>query len=192
MATRTLTRSALHTRLTTTTAPTAALRRLSLRHAALPLGLGLTTGLVAVHQQRPMRFDSAAVLTPQARAYSSKGDRDRKELLDGETVKQLSGGSLSGMDPPVLEGVCVMSGWMCANASGVWGSRVRCGDVGERVLQDAGAAGGDRDGAYPDIVSYLKLKERASTSRIVALLNQHTAFKFSFAIAFALSAFMSF
>jgi hypothetical protein len=43
-----------------------------------------------------------------------------------------------------------------------------------------------------DIVSYLKLKERASTSRIIALLNQHTAFKFSFAIAFALSAFMSF
>ena len=94
--TRTLTRTALSARSSMATT-TPGLRRLSLRHAALPLGLGLTTGLVAVHQQRPMRFD---VLAPQqqqqARAYSSKGDR--KELLDAETVKQLSGGSLSGMD----------------------------------------------------------------------------------------------
>jgi hypothetical protein len=43
-----------------------------------------------------------------------------------------------------------------------------------------------------DLVSYLKLKERASTSRIVAILNRHTAFKLAFAIAFSLSAFMSF
>jgi len=43
-----------------------------------------------------------------------------------------------------------------------------------------------------DLVSTLKLKERANTSRILAMLNQHTAFKLSFAIAFALSAFMSF
>lgn len=43
-----------------------------------------------------------------------------------------------------------------------------------------------------DLVSTLKLKERASSSRILAALNQHTAFKLSFAVAFALSAFMSF
>lgn len=45
-----------------------------------------------------MRFDAVPVLAPQqqARAYSSKGDR--KDLLDAETVKQLSGGSLSGRD----------------------------------------------------------------------------------------------
>lgn len=43
-----------------------------------------------------------------------------------------------------------------------------------------------------DLVSYLKLKERANTSRILAALNRHAAFKLSFAIAFALSAFMSF
>jgi hypothetical protein len=43
-----------------------------------------------------------------------------------------------------------------------------------------------------DLVRYLKLKERASTSRILAMLNQHTAFKLAFAISFALSAFMSF
>jgi hypothetical protein len=88
---RTLTRS-------TTRAAAPGLHRLSLRHAALPLGLGLTTGLVAVHQQRPMRFDSASVASSsQARAYSSGRDsKGRKELLDAETVKQLSGGSLSG------------------------------------------------------------------------------------------------
>jgi hypothetical protein len=96
--TRTLTRTALHARSTALAATAPGLRRLSLRHAALPLGLGLTTGLVAVHQQRPMRFDAVPVLAPQqqTRAYSSKGDR--KELLDAETVKQLSGGSLSGRD----------------------------------------------------------------------------------------------
>ncbi|KAH6636080.1 hypothetical protein F5144DRAFT_600850 [Chaetomium tenue] len=176
MATRTLTRSALHARttITTTTAPTPTLRRLTLRHAALPLGLGLATGLVAVHQQRPMRFDSAAVQQQQARAYSSKRDRDgdRKELLDGETVKQLSGGSLSGFVAGML--VSVFSKTLVLLAG-----------IGMVLIQVAA-----RNGI--DIVSYLKLKERASTSRIVALLNQHTAFKFSFAIAFALSAFMSF
>ncbi|KAJ4304018.1 hypothetical protein N0V88_001623 [Collariella sp. IMI 366227] len=43
-----------------------------------------------------------------------------------------------------------------------------------------------------DLVSYLRLKERANSSRIIAALNQHTAFKLCFAITFALSAFMSF
>jgi hypothetical protein len=43
-----------------------------------------------------------------------------------------------------------------------------------------------------DLVSNLKLKERMRSSRILAALNQHTAFKLSFALAFALSAFMSF
>lgn len=43
-----------------------------------------------------------------------------------------------------------------------------------------------------DLVSYLKLKDRAKASRILAALNQHTAFKLSFTIAFGLSAFMSF
>lgn len=43
-----------------------------------------------------------------------------------------------------------------------------------------------------DLVAILKLKERASTSRILAMLDQHTAFKLSFSVAFALSAFMSF
>lgn len=40
-----------------------------------------------------------------------------------------------------------MDGWACANMRD--GGRLRRGDVGERVLQDAGAAGGDRDGAHP-------------------------------------------
>jgi hypothetical protein len=43
-----------------------------------------------------------------------------------------------------------------------------------------------------DLVSYLRLKDRAKSSRILAALNRHMAFKLSFALAFALSAFMSF
>ncbi|KAK3295487.1 uncharacterized protein B0H64DRAFT_441883 [Chaetomium fimeti] len=166
---RTLTRSAA-------TAAAPGLRRISLRHAALPLGLGLSTGLVAVHQQRPMRFDSVpvAVSSPsQGRAYSSGRDsKGRKDLLDAETVKQLSGGSLSGFVAGML--VSVFSKTLVLLAG-----------IGMVVIQVAA-----RNGL--DLVSTLKLKERASTSRILALLNQHTAFKLSFAIAFALSAFMSF
>ncbi len=79
---RTLTRTTLHP---------------LLRRAALPLGLGLTTGLVAVHRQRPMHFDyasaPAAAVPQQVRAASTK----RRDLLDAETVKELSGGSLSGI-----------------------------------------------------------------------------------------------
>lgn len=43
-----------------------------------------------------------------------------------------------------------------------------------------------------DLVSSLQLKQRLRSSRVLAMLNQHAAFKLSFALAFALSAFMSF
>ncbi len=72
--------------------------RLGLRRAALPLTLGLTTGLVAVHHQRPMRFD----YSPPSRSLATGGAQqqsqssERKDMLDAETVKELSGGSLSG------------------------------------------------------------------------------------------------
>lgn len=73
--------------------------RMTLRRTALPLTVGLTTGLVAIHHQRPMRFDSySAAATSQTRPLSSEREGSkRKELLDAETIKQLSGGSLSGM-----------------------------------------------------------------------------------------------
>jgi hypothetical protein len=44
-----------------------------------------------------MQFDSVSVPVPQTRTLASGHKPRRKELLDGETVKQLSGGSLAGM-----------------------------------------------------------------------------------------------
>ncbi|KAK4106169.1 hypothetical protein N658DRAFT_519777 [Parathielavia hyrcaniae] len=150
----------------------------SLRHAALPVGVGLTTGLVAA--QRPMQFDSvpaaATAAASQTRSLASgrdpKRDKDNKELLDAETIKQFSGGSLSGFVAGLL--VSVFSKTLVLLAG-----------IGMVIIQVAARNG-------MDLVSYFKLKERASTSRILALLNRHTAFKLAFAISFALSAFMSF
>jgi hypothetical protein len=71
-----------------------------LRRTAFPISVGLTTagGLVlAANHQRPMQFDSVSVPLPQTRTLASGHKPRRKELLDGETVKQLSGGSLAGM-----------------------------------------------------------------------------------------------
>jgi hypothetical protein len=69
------------------------LTRAALRRTALPLGLGLGTGLVAVHHQRPMRLDSAWTEPFQSSRSLATGGHDpkRKELLDADTVKQLSG-----------------------------------------------------------------------------------------------------
>lgn len=75
------------------------LTRTALRRTALPLlSLGLTTtGLAtAVHRQRPMQFDSVSIPAPQQTRSLSSNKPKRKDLLDAETIKQLSGGSLSG------------------------------------------------------------------------------------------------
>ncbi|SPQ22716.1 1047f1b0-af9d-4b11-a04a-92d9d6015c09 [Thermothielavioides terrestris] len=114
-----------------------------LRQSALPLTLGLTTGLVA-----------------------------RRELLDAETVKELSGGSLAGFFAGLL--VSVFSKTLVLLAG-----------IAMLVIQAAA-----RNGI--DLVAYLKLKDRVKSSRVLAALNQHAAFKLSFALAFSLSAFMSF
>ncbi|KAK4238592.1 hypothetical protein C8A03DRAFT_33407 [Achaetomium macrosporum] len=149
------------------------LTRTALRRAALPLGLGLglTTSLVAVHRQQPMRFDSVPVTQTRLRSSGSQ-DPKRKELLDAETIKQLSGGSLSGFFAGLL--VSVFSKTLVLLAG-----------IGMVVIQVAA-----RNGI--DLVAYLRLKDRAKSSRILAALNRHMAFKLSFAVAFALSAFMSF
>ncbi len=92
---QTLTRRTTTT--TTTTAATNPLRRLNFRHAALPLTLGLTTGLLAVHHQHPMRFDAYPGSSTQLRSLSQELRKEKRELLDPEVIKQLSGGSLSGI-----------------------------------------------------------------------------------------------
>lgn len=65
----------------------------TLRRTALPLSLGLTSGLVAIHSQQPLRFDTA---TAQSRTLASGPSPKRKDFLDAETVKQFSSGSLAG------------------------------------------------------------------------------------------------
>ncbi|AEO69007.1 uncharacterized protein THITE_2090520 [Thermothielavioides terrestris NRRL 8126] len=142
-----------------------------LRQSALPLTLGLTTGLVAVAHQRPMRLDSG----PSQRRSLASGQHDppkRRELLDAETVKELSGGSLAGFFAGLL--VSVFSKTLVLLAG-----------IAMLVIQAAA-----RNGI--DLVAYLKLKDRVKSSRVLAALNQHAAFKLSFALAFSLSAFMSF
>ena len=67
-----------------------------LRRAALPLGVGLTTGLVAVHHQRPMYFDAVSAPTAAVPQPARAGADKRRDLLDAATIKELSGGSLSG------------------------------------------------------------------------------------------------
>ncbi|KAK4143876.1 uncharacterized protein C8A04DRAFT_28447 [Dichotomopilus funicola] len=175
--TRTLARNVSHRNFTFTTA----------RHVRSPpgsiclnprtvgLGLGLTTSLslVAIHQQQPIKFDSQTRLfsttTPREEPKKREGGN---ELLNPDTVKQLSGGSLAGFAAGLL--VSVFSKTLVLLAG-----------IGMVVIQVAARNG-------MNLISMFKLKERANTSRILALLNRHTAFKLAFAVAFSLSAFMSF
>lgn len=62
--------------------------RSALRRNVVPLSLGLSAGAMMISRQTPLRFDSR----PAARSMSS----GRKDRLDPEVIKQLSGGSLSG------------------------------------------------------------------------------------------------
>ncbi|KAK3905107.1 hypothetical protein C8A05DRAFT_31103 [Staphylotrichum tortipilum] len=163
------------TRRFTTTSSAAAnpLRRLTLRGTALPLTLGLTTGLLAVHHQRPMRFESYPVPSANIHPLSQEEARKRsRELLDAETIKQLSGGSLSGFAAGLL--VSVFSKTIVLLAG-----------IAMMVIQVAAHNG-------VDLVTSLQLRKRLNSSRILAALDQHTAFKLAFGLAFTLSAFMSF
>ncbi|KAK4190428.1 hypothetical protein QBC35DRAFT_449399 [Podospora australis] len=146
------------------------LLRSSLRRTALPvLSLGLTSSLVAIHNQRPVRCDTFAVPPERSRAYSSG---KRKDHLDADVVKQLSSGSLSGFVAGVL--VSYFSKTL-----------VLLGGITMVLLQVASRYG-------INLVDQLHLRQRVQSSRILSALNRVTVFKISFAIAFALSAFMSF
>ncbi|KAK0673921.1 hypothetical protein QBC41DRAFT_104505 [Cercophora samala] len=157
---------------TTTKMATRLLCRHALRRTALPaLSLGLTTSLLAIHNQRPMRMDAITPKSDQNKSFSTTRP-ERKDRLDSEIVKQLSSGSLSGFVVGLL--VSVFSKTLVLLAG-----------IGMLTIQVASRSG-------LDLVKYLKLRERFQGSRVLAALNQHTAFKLSFAIAFAMSAFMSF
>ncbi|KAL1839948.1 hypothetical protein VTJ49DRAFT_992 [Mycothermus thermophilus] len=141
------------------------------------LALSLTTGglLATLHQQRPLKLDtwlSSSPATQQARPFATGENPRRRGEAFGEVVRELSMGSVSGFVAGLL--VSVFSKTLVLLAG-----------IGMVVVQVAAKSG-------IDLVAYLKLKERASVSRILAALNRHAAFKLSFGLAFALSAFMSF
>ncbi len=74
--------------------------RAAFRRNALPLGIGLTSGLVLLHRQPPMRFDALSnshIATSRRPFSESPGPRQRKDRLNPEVIKQLSSGSLTGM-----------------------------------------------------------------------------------------------
>lgn len=78
---------------------TAALCRGALRRSAAPLTLGLSTGLFLAHRQhqrRPMRLDALPASRPSSPA-TSRAVADSEDWLDPEVIRQLSGGSLAGM-----------------------------------------------------------------------------------------------
>ncbi|KAK0748574.1 hypothetical protein B0T21DRAFT_407078 [Apiosordaria backusii] len=149
------------------------LSRHALRRTTLPaLGFGLTSSFIAIHNQRPMRMDALSPSEQNNQSFSTSNSPQRKDRLDPEIIKQLSGGSLSGFVIGLL--VSVFSKTLVLLAG-----------IGMLTLQVASRSG-------LDLIKYLRLRERFQGSRILAALNQHTAFKISFAVAFAMSAFMSF
>ncbi|KAK4176081.1 hypothetical protein QBC36DRAFT_188350 [Triangularia setosa] len=147
--------------------------RSAFRRTTLPaaLGFGLTSSL-AIHNQRPMRMDAIISPSDQNNKQFSTTSPQRKDRLDSEIIRQLSSGSLSGFVAGLL--ISVFSKTLVLLAG-----------IGMLTIQVASRSG-------LDLVKYLRLRERFQGSRVLAALNQHTAFKLSFAVAFALSAFMSF
>ncbi|KAL2270456.1 hypothetical protein VTJ83DRAFT_2640 [Remersonia thermophila] len=142
------------------------------------LALSLAAGglLAVVHHQRPMRLDawslSSSPAARQTQPYATgRNQRERGGDAFGDAVRELSMGSVSGFVAGLL--VSVFSKTLVLLAG-----------IGIVVVQVAAKSG-------IDLVAYLKLKERANLSRILATLNRHAAFKLSFGLAFAMSAFMS-
>ncbi|KAK1768642.1 hypothetical protein QBC33DRAFT_535661 [Phialemonium atrogriseum] len=138
--------------------------RSALRRNVVPLSLGLSAGAMMISRQTPLRFDSR----PAARSMSS----GRKDRLDPEVIKQLSGGSLSGFFLGLV--VSVFSKTL-----------VLLVGLSITAVQVASRFG-------IDIVGWLNLRKRVESSRILSSLVKRPAFGISFGLTFALSAFMSF
>ncbi|KAK7746066.1 hypothetical protein SLS62_009591 [Diatrype stigma] len=122
------------------------------RHRALHHALGATVGLsfssaVLLNQQPKVRFDSRTTPRPVAPAVG------RKEGLDPDLMKQLSGGTITGAAMVVVQ---------VASRYGI------------------------------NLVEQLRVKQRLGNSRVLAALQKDPAFKLSFGIFFAMSAFMKF
>ncbi|KAK0622862.1 hypothetical protein B0T14DRAFT_564274 [Immersiella caudata] len=147
--------------------------RAAFRRNALPLGVGLTSGLVLLHQQRPLRLDAISNAPISRRPFSDKpGPGQRKDRLSPEVIKQLSGGSLAGF----------LTGLLVSVFSKTLVLLIGIGIVSIQVAARYGI----------DLVGQFKLKKRVESSRILTSLRYNPAFKIAFGVTFALSAFMSF
>ncbi|KAL1873973.1 hypothetical protein VTK73DRAFT_674 [Phialemonium thermophilum] len=138
--------------------------RSALRRSAVPLGLGLSTGVVMASRQRPFRFDAR----PPAQALSTKP----RNSLDPETIKQLSKGSVTGFVLGLV--ISIFSRTL-----------VQLAGLGIIAIQVASRYG-------IDFVDHLKLTKRAKSSRFLTYLVRNPVFGFSFGLTFILSAFASF
>ncbi|KAI1412973.1 hypothetical protein F5Y13DRAFT_162223 [Hypoxylon sp. FL1857] len=137
------------------------------RHAlgAGIIGLSLGTSMATFRQPR-LRLDARE--TP--RPMSSRPPTN--ERLDPELLKQLSGGSIAGFVSGVVISIFSRTLVLLLGLSVV-------------VIQVASRYG-------LDLVQQLKLKQRLGNSRVLAALEKNPAFKLSFGLFFAMSAFMQF
>ncbi|KAI3343696.1 hypothetical protein F4824DRAFT_17921 [Ustulina deusta] len=144
------------------------------------LGLSVGTG-VAMRSSPRIRFDSASTTTSSPLSTSSpafsnapRGNaaRDEKEILSPELMRQLSGGSVAGFLSGLLVSVFSRTLVLLLGVSVV-------------IVQVAARYG-------INIVERLRAKQRLGKSRVLAALEKDPAFKLSFGLFFALSAFMKF
>ncbi|KAI0976039.1 hypothetical protein F4678DRAFT_211800 [Xylaria arbuscula] len=138
--------------------------------------LGLTVGTgVAMRSSPRIHFDSAPFSTSSpafSNAPRGNAGSGRKESLDSELMKQLSGGSVAGFVSGLL--VSVFSRTLVL----LFGVSV--------VLVQVAARYGI------NILDRLRLRQRLSKSRVLAALERDPAFKLSFGLFFALSALTQF
>ncbi|KAI0554949.1 hypothetical protein F4679DRAFT_243148 [Xylaria curta] len=139
------------------------------------LGLSVGTGVSMRWTSPRVRFDShplSSDFSTSSPAFS-RGDREEKrETLNPELMKQLSGGSVTGFLTGLLVSVFSRTLVLLLGVSVV-------------VVQIAARYG-------INIIDQLRLKQRLGKSRVVEALEKDPMFKVSFGIFFALSAFMQF
>ncbi|KAI2471694.1 hypothetical protein F4781DRAFT_90570 [Annulohypoxylon bovei var. microspora] len=137
------------------------------RHALTAgiVGLSLGTSLTTFRQPK-LRLDARETPRPISNLPPVK------ERLDPELLKQLSGGSITGFVSGVLISIFSRTLVLLLGLSVV-------------IVQVASRYG-------LDIVQQLRLKQRLGNSRVLAALEKDPAFKLSFGLFFAMSAFMQF
>ncbi|KAI5855603.1 hypothetical protein GGS23DRAFT_601314 [Durotheca rogersii] len=146
---------------------------MSVRPLRLPLLIGLGTASIACSlpiRPAPYRFDTRDVPRPLSRDYH--GREARVGGLDPETMRQLSGGCVTGF----------VSGLIVSTFSRMLVLLLGLSVILVQVVSQYGI----------DLVQQLRLKQRVRNSRILAALEEEPAFKLSFGIFFAMSAFMRF